>query len=60
MPVIRLDHCPGALIRGAKAFAGTGSFLSVAPGELKTVVLESNALGDAKKATEESVGNFWR
>lgn len=60
MPVIRLDRCPGALVRGAKASAGTGTFLSVAPGELKTVVLEGNALNGAKKPAEESAGNFWR
>lgn len=53
-PVIRLDRCPGALVRGSKAFAGTGTFLSVAPGELKNVVLVGNALGSARKATEEA------
>src|ERR1035438_7614092 len=53
-PVIRLDHCPGAIVRGSRAFAGTGTFLSVAPGELKSLVLEGNMLGGARKATEES------
>src|SRR6185436_1421201 len=35
-PVIRLDNSPGTIIRGSKAFAGTGAFLSTAPGEVKT------------------------
>ncbi|MGP8245839.1 MAG: glycoside hydrolase family 28 protein [Bryobacteraceae bacterium] len=57
-PVIRLDHCPGTIVRGSKAFAGTGTFLSVAPGEMKSIVLEGNALGSAQKATEESAKEF--
>jgi polygalacturonase len=59
-PVIRLDHCPGTIVRGSKAFAGTGTFLSVAPGEMKSIVLEANALGNAQKATEESAKEFPR
>ena len=39
MPVIRLDHCPDAILRASRAFAGTGTFLSVAPGELKMIVV---------------------
>lgn len=53
-PVIRLDRCPGAIVRNSRAFAGTGTFLSTGPGELKAIVLLGNALGSAKKATEES------
>jgi hypothetical protein len=59
MPVVRLDRCPGAVVRG-RAVVGTGIFLSVPPGGLKSVVLEGNALGSARKATEESVTDFWR
>jgi hypothetical protein len=58
-PVIRLDGCPGAIVRGSRAFAGTGTFLSVAPGEMKSVVLEGNALGGARKATEEAKPGAW-
>jgi hypothetical protein len=58
--VIRLDHCPGAIVRGSKAFAGTGTFLSVAPGEMKSVVTEGNTLGNARKATEEATADFWQ
>jgi hypothetical protein len=58
MPVIRLDHCPGAIVRNSRAFAGTGTFLSVGVGELKSTVLEGNALGSAKKATEESAKSY--
>lgn len=58
VPVIRLDHCPGAIVRSSRAFAGTGTFLSVAPGELKQVVQIGNALGAAKKAAEESSKSY--
>ena len=52
-PVIRLDDTPGAVVRDSRAFAGTGVFLATAKGELKRIVLEGNALGEAKVATEE-------
>ncbi len=52
-PVIRLERCADAIVRSSKAFTGTGTFLSVAPGELKSVVLEGNALAAARKPTEE-------
>jgi hypothetical protein len=53
-PVIRLDRCPGAIVRNSRAFSGTGTFLSVGPGELKSTVLVGNALSRARKAAEES------
>jgi hypothetical protein len=56
-PVIRLDRCAGAIVRGSKAPAGAGTFLSVAPGDLKSVVLVGNALEGARKPTEEAVGS---
>jgi polygalacturonase len=59
-PVIRLDRCPGAIVRRSKAFAGTGTFLSVAPGEMKSVVSEGNTLGRVRKATEEAAADFWK
>jgi hypothetical protein len=52
--VVRLERCPGAVVRNSRAFAGTGTFLSVAPGELKNVVLEGNVLDNANKQTEEA------
>ena len=55
-PVVRLDRCPGAIVRNCKAFPGTATFLSTGPGELKSIVLEGNALGNARKATEEAPG----
>jgi hypothetical protein len=58
-PVIRLDRCPGAIVRGSRAFAGTGTFISVAPGELKNLVLEGNTLGGAGKATAEAATDLW-
>jgi hypothetical protein len=54
-PVIRLEDCPGAIVRNSRAFAGTGTFLSVPAGELKNIVLEGNVLDEAKKPMEESV-----
>jgi polygalacturonase len=59
-PVVRLDRCPGAIVRASRAFSGTGTFLSVAPGELRGVVLEGNALGSARKMAEEVKADFWR
>jgi polygalacturonase len=59
-PVIRLDRCPGAIVRASRAFAGTSTFLAVAPDELKDVVLESNTLGKAGKATEETAVDLWK
>jgi polygalacturonase len=59
-PVIRLDRCPGAIVRNSRTFAGAGTFLSAGPGELKTIVLQGNTLGSAKKATEESAKDFWK
>ena len=58
MPVIRLDHCPRAVVSGSRAFPSTGTFLSVAPGELKEVVMVGNALEPARKAAEESAKDF--
>jgi hypothetical protein len=56
VPVVRLDRCPGAIVRASRAFAGTGTFLSTPPGELKDIVLQGNVLDSAQKPTEESAG----
>ena len=52
-PVIRLDKTPGAIVRDSRTFPGTGVFLSTAPGEMKAVKLEGNAVGNARTAQEE-------
>jgi hypothetical protein len=57
-PVIRLDHCPGAIVRRNRAYTGTDTFLSVAPGELKSIALEGNTLNGALKPAEESAHNY--
>jgi polygalacturonase len=59
MPVVRLDRCPGAIVRNSRAFPGTGVFLSLNPSELKEIVLKDNALGLAKQGTEEAAGSYW-
>ena len=51
-------NASGAIVRNSRAFAGTGAFLSVPPGELKTVKREGNVLGEAKKAVAEVKLNF--
>jgi len=58
--VVRLDRCPGATVACEQGFAGTGTFLAMAPGELKSIVLEGNTLGSAKKATEETADDIWK
>jgi hypothetical protein len=59
-PVVRLDRCPGAIVRASRAFEGTGTFLSTAPGELKSVVIEGNVLSSARKPTAEKKANYWQ
>ncbi len=60
VPVVRIDRSPGAIIRDSRAFAGTGTFLSAGPGELKTLVLEGNVFAPARKPTEELKLDFWK
>jgi polygalacturonase len=52
-PVIRLDRAPGTLVRDSRAFAGTGTFLSVAPGGMSQVTLVGDVLGAAANPTQE-------
>jgi hypothetical protein len=51
-PVVRLEETAGAIVRDSRAFPGTGVFLSVPPGELKTITLEENVLTNAVTPTE--------
>jgi polygalacturonase len=60
VPVVRLDRTPGAIVRASRAFQGTGTFLSTGPGELKSVVLEGNVLGSARKPAEEAKADYWK
>ena len=59
-PVVRLDRTPGAIVRASRAYPGTGTFLSTGPGELKSVVLEGNVLGSARKPTVEVKADYWK
>ncbi len=58
-PVIRLDACERVILRNSRAFEGTDTFLSVAPGELKQVRLEGDVLLPARTPAEESAAQFW-
>jgi polygalacturonase len=58
-PVVRLDRCPGAIVRASRAFQGTGAFLSTGPGELKSVFLEGNVLAGARTPAVEAKTNYW-
>ena len=53
-PVVQLHDTPGAVVRNCRAFKGTGVFLLAGTGEIKQIVLESNALANAATPTEES------
>ena len=48
----------GAIVRSSRAYAGTDTFLSVAPGELKSIVLQGNSLTGARKPSEESAKTY--
>jgi polygalacturonase len=52
--VVHLEDSAGAILRDSKAFPETGVFLSTAPGELKSIVLEGNVLTNAHTPTQES------
>ena len=52
-PVVRLTHSPGAILRASPASPGTGVFLSVGPGELRSVAQSGNELQNARSPTEE-------
>ena len=53
-PVIRLERCPGAVVRNCRAGAGTGTFLSVPPGELRDLALVGDALAAAREPAAET------
>jgi hypothetical protein len=57
-PVVRLDACPGAVVRRSRAFPGTATFLSLAVGQSKTIVLGANALANARLPVEETAKEF--
>jgi polygalacturonase len=59
-PVIRLDRCLDAIVRGSKASAGTGTFVSLGLGESQGVTMQGNTLGGARKAMEEAAGDYWK
>ncbi|MGD9155184.1 MAG: glycosyl hydrolase family 28 protein [Bacillota bacterium] len=59
VPVIRLDACPNAIIRNSRVSDGADVFLSVAPGELKSVALDGNVLGAACRVSVEADAKFW-
>lgn len=58
-PVIRLDRCPAAIVRGSWAFPGTGVFLASGLRELKDIVLIGNAFAAARTGAMESKEDLW-
>jgi polygalacturonase len=54
VPAVRLDRCAGALVEGAVAVRPSGVFLSVGPGEMKGILLESSSI-----RSEENSGDYW-
>lgn len=59
-PVIRLDRVTRTLVQASRAWPGTGTFLSTAPGLLKSVTLDADDLASAKTPTEESAKDYWQ
>lgn len=52
-PVVQLTRCPGAILRGSRAFPGTAVFLATGPGELSSVHLVDNVLDNARTPAEQ-------
>jgi hypothetical protein len=57
-PVLRLDDCPGAIIRDSRAWPGTDVFLSTQPGA-KYILHEKDQL-NARTPTQEKAEDFWK
>jgi polygalacturonase len=55
-PVVRLERSAGTIVRDCRAFAGTETFLATGVGELKSVVMEGNVLGAARRPAVEVKG----
>ena len=53
-PVVRLERCPGAVVRNCRSGAGTATFLSVPPGELRDLALVGDVLTGAREPAVES------
>jgi hypothetical protein len=45
-------------VRRSRASPGAGTFLSIAVGQLKMIVLDGNALQSARRPVEESAKEF--
>ncbi len=59
-PVVRLDSCPRGIIMNCRAFSGTGTFLSLPPGSLAAMTLQTNALEAACRPVLEEPVNYWK
>jgi len=53
-PVIRIESCPGAIIRNSKAYPGTDIFLSTEPNQLKDIIMVGNVTSNAKEIAVET------
>ncbi len=54
-PVVRLDNCRKTSLRSSNTWEGTGTFLSVAPGQAKTIAMQGNDFS----AVEETL-DLWK
>jgi polygalacturonase len=59
-PVVRLDDCPGSIIRSGRAWPGTEIFLSEKPNAAGETILDTAYLGNAKQARVESPEDYWK
>jgi hypothetical protein len=59
-PVVRLDDCPGAIVRASRAWPGTEIFPSEKLGSAGYTILDTAYLGKARHARIESDEDFWK
>ncbi|MGO9255269.1 MAG: hypothetical protein ACLQU1_03045 [Bryobacteraceae bacterium] len=59
-PFVRLDNCRDTVTRANPASPGTDTFLSVQPGNLKSIFPDGNYLAAARSPIVEAHADYWR
>jgi hypothetical protein len=59
-PVVRLDNCRDTAIRASRAWPGPHTFLSVQPGNLKSIFRYGNYLAVARSPVVEADADYWQ